>query len=111
MQNTGLHNGFVTLNKEKMSKSTGNIVTINKIKENTNGQVSKTFPFKFSHYKQPLDWNMKLVEESQKILNKWYTMYDEELEDEVLESLITQKEKEDVLSPLIRRFKYTRVYF
>jgi cysteinyl-tRNA synthetase len=98
--NYWMHNGFVTLDKEKMSKSKGKIVTINKIKESTNGQVVR-LSLLSSHYKQPLDWNMKLVEESKKILNKWYTMFDEELEDEVLESLITQKEKEDVLSPLM----------
>ena len=98
--NYWIHNGFVTLNKEKMSKSTGNIVTINKIKESVNGQVVR-LSLLSSHYKQQLDWNDKLLEESQKTLNKWYTMFDEELEDEVLESLITKKEKEDVLTPLL----------
>ena len=97
--NYWIHNGFVTLNKEKMSKSIGNIVTINEIKENINGQVARLALLN-SHYKQPLDWNNKLLDESQKTLNKWYSLYDDELEDEVLESLITKKEKEDVLEPL-----------
>ena len=37
--NFWLHNGYVTFNKEKMSKSLGNIVTIKNMRESINGQV------------------------------------------------------------------------
>ena len=46
-----------------MSKSIGNIVTINKLRENVNGQVVR-LALLSSHYKQPLDWNEKLITES-----------------------------------------------
>ena len=89
--NYWLHNGFVTFDKEKMSKSLGNIVTINKLRENINGQVVR-LALLSSHYKQPLDWNEKLINESHNTLDKWYGQYDkvesEELQDDVLKPLM-----------------------
>jgi len=74
-----------------MSKSLGNIVTINKLKENINGQVVR-LALLSSHYKQPLDWNEKLIKESQNTLDKWYSQFEktdsEELSDNVLNSLL-----------------------
>jgi len=88
--NYWLHNGFVTFDKEKMSKSIGNIVTINKLRENVNGEVIR-LALLSSHYKQPLDWNEKLIKESKNTLNKWY---------EEFEKINPEKLKEDVLKPL-----------
>jgi cysteinyl-tRNA synthetase len=89
--NYWLHNGFVTFDKEKMSKSIGNIVTINKLRENVNGQVVR-LALLTSHYKQPLDWNEKLIIESKNTLDRWYNQWEqtssEEIEDEVLEPLL-----------------------
>jgi len=89
--NYWLHNGFVTFDKEKMSKSIGNIVTTNKLRENINGQVVR-LALLSSHYKQPLDWNAKLIIESQNILDKWYGQFEktdsEELHDDVLNPLL-----------------------
>ena len=89
--NYWLHNGFVTFDKEKMSKSLGNIVTINKLRENINGQVVR-LALLSSHYKQPLDWSEKLINESQNTLDKWYGQYEkvesEELKDDVLKPLM-----------------------
>jgi len=88
--NYWLHNGFVTFDKEKMSKSIGNIVTINKLRENVNGEVVR-FALLSSHYKQPLDWNEKIIKESQNTLDKWYSQFEE---------IKSEKLKEDVLKPL-----------
>ena len=77
--NFWMHNGFVTFNKEKMSKSLGNIVTISKLKEKVNGQVVR-HALLSAHYKQPLDWNEKLIQASQNTLNKWYDLYDEKID-------------------------------
>jgi len=89
--NYWLHNGFVTFDKEKMSKSIGNIVTINKLRENVNGQVVR-LALLSSHYKQPLDWNEKLIIESKNTLDRWYNQWEQtsskEIEDEVLEPLL-----------------------
>ena len=101
--NYWLHNGFVTFDKEKMSKSIGNIVTINKLRENTNGQVVR-LALLSSHYKQPLDWNEKLINESQKTLDKWYHQFEkidsEELQDDVLSSLLEDLNTPEYISKL-----------
>jgi len=95
--NYWLHNGFVTFDREKMSKSIGNIVTINKLKKNVNGQVVR-LALLSSHYKQPLDWNEKLIRESQNTLDKWYSQFEkidiEELKDDVIRPL-----QEDLNTP------------
>jgi len=95
--NYWLHNGFVTFNKEKMSKSIGNIVTINKLRKNINGQVVR-LALLSAHYKQPLDWNEKLIKESQNTLDKWYSQFEkinsEELNDDMLKPL-----QEDLNTP------------
>ena len=70
-----------------MSKSIGNIVTINKLRQNINGQVVR-LALLSSHYKQPLDWNEKLIEESKNTLEKWYTLYEDNDSDELSEDLL-----------------------
>ncbi len=72
--NYWVHNGFITISNEKMAKSQGNILKIKDFKKNINGQVLRLALIS-SHYKQPLDWNDKLLDECQKILNKWYECY------------------------------------
>ncbi len=72
--NYWVHNGFITISNEKMAKSQGNILRIKDFKKNINGQVLRLALIS-THYKQPLDWNDKLLEECQKTLNKWYDCY------------------------------------
>ena len=72
--NYWVHNGFITISSEKMSKSQGNVLTIDDLKNKVNGQVVRLALIS-AHYKQPLDWNEKLLSESQKTINKWYESY------------------------------------
>ncbi len=72
--NLWVHNGFVTFNKEKMSKSIGNIFTIEEAGNKYSGQVVR-LALLSAHYKQPLDWNENLLLEQSKIIDKWYLMY------------------------------------
>ena len=72
--NYWVHNGFITISNEKMSKSLGNILKISDFKKKVNGQVLRLALIS-SHYKQPLDWNDKLLSECEKTLNKWYESY------------------------------------
>jgi cysteinyl-tRNA synthetase len=76
LANYWVHNGFLTMKKEKMSKSVGNIQTITEVLENYNGQVIR-LALLSAHYKQPLDWNNNLLEQSKTNLEKWYELYDE----------------------------------
>ena len=101
--NYWLHNGFVTFDKEKMSKSMGNIVAINKLRENINGQVVR-LALLSSHYKQPLDWNEKLIKESQNTLDKWYSQFEKtdsvEFQEDVLHSLLEDLNTPEYISKL-----------
>ena len=86
-----------------MSKSIGNIIAIHKLRENINGQVVR-LALLSSHYKQPLDWNEKLIKESQSILDRWYSLFDktesEELQDEVLHPLLEDLNTPEYISKL-----------
>ena len=77
LANYWVHNGFLTMNKEKMSKSLGNIETISEVLGKYNGQVIR-LALLSAHYKQPLDWNDNLLEQSKATLEKWYELYDED---------------------------------
>jgi len=72
--NYWVHNGFITMANEKMAKSQGNILKISDFKNKVNGQVLR-LALMSAHYKQPLDWNDKLIEECQNTINKWYEGY------------------------------------
>ena len=86
--NYWVHNGFVTINKEKMSKSLGNIVSISDAVDKYSGQVVR-LALLSAHYSQPLDWNEKLLEEQKSIIEKWYQMYDETNEEISLDIIET----------------------
>ena len=72
--NYWVHNGFITISNEKMSKSQGNILKISDLKNNVNGQVLR-LALLSAHYKQPLDWNEKLLSDCEKTINKWYESF------------------------------------
>ena len=69
-----VHNAFITMSNEKMSKSQGNILKIKDFKNKTNGQVLR-LALMSAHYKQPLDWNDKLLEDCKNTIEKWYDLY------------------------------------
>ena len=88
--NYWIHNGFVTINKEKMSKSLGNIVTITDAVNKYSGQVVR-LALLSAHYSQPLDWNDKLLESQRATVDKWYNLYDgsdDEILTDVAESIL-----------------------
>ena len=78
LANYWVHNGFLTMKKEKMSKSVGNIETITNVLKRYSGQVIR-LALLSAHYKQPLDWSESLLEQSKATLDKWYKLYDEKL--------------------------------
>tara|TARA_B100000035_G_scaffold148767_1_gene126837 strand:+ start:370 stop:1755 length:1386 start_codon:yes stop_codon:yes gene_type:complete len=69
------HNGFVTVDGEKMSKSLGNITLINDLLSKYSGSVIR-LSLLSSHYRQPLDWSTKILEQSKKTLKKFENFFD-----------------------------------
>ncbi len=88
--NYWVHNGFVTINNEKMSKSLGNIISITSAVNKYSGQVVR-LALLSAHYSQPLDWNDELLKNQKNVLDKWYNLY-EDIKDEnnieLLETLL-----------------------
>ena len=71
-----MHNGFVTINGEKMAKSMGNIILVKDLAENYHGEVIR-LALLSSHYRQGLDWNEKVIHQAKKLINKLYQIKDE----------------------------------
>ena len=82
--NYWVHNGFVTINKEKMSKSLGNIITISDAVKKYSGQVVR-LALLSAHYSQPLDWNDELLENQKNTIDKWYKLYHEQKNQEIMD--------------------------
>ena len=73
--NFWMHNGFLSIEGEKMSKSLGNFITINDLKNSYQGEVIR-FNMMLTHYRQPLNWTEKSLQDSKKTLDKWYKILD-----------------------------------
>ena len=87
--NYWLHNAFITMSNEKMAKSQGNILKIKDFRGKVSGQVLRLALIS-AHYKQPLDWNDKLLDDCQNTIDKWYNVYlpsNQDLEDEIIQPL------------------------
>ncbi|MBW0145513.1 cysteine--tRNA ligase [Sphingomicrobium sp. B8] len=71
LANYWLHNGFVDLGTERMGKSVGNAITPEKLLEHHDGETLR-FALLSGHYRQPLPWTEKLVEQSKATLDGLY---------------------------------------
>jgi cysteinyl-tRNA synthetase len=67
-----IHNGFVNINKEKMSKSLGNILTIKEIVKNWHPEVIRLFLLS-QHYRSPVDFSEDSLSEAKSGLDRFYT--------------------------------------
>jgi cysteinyl-tRNA synthetase len=87
--NYWIHNAFITMSNEKMAKSQGNILKIKDFRNKISGQVLRLALIS-AHYKQPLDWSDKLLNDCQNTINKWYNVYipsKSDLNEEILKPL------------------------
>jgi cysteinyl-tRNA synthetase len=67
-----MHNGFVNVHSEKMSKSLGNIVLVHELLEQGSGEAIR-LALLGAHYRQPLDWSDAVLRDSQRKLDRLYT--------------------------------------
>ena len=93
--NYWMHNGFVTIDGEKMSKSLGNIILVKDLANEYHGEVIR-LALMSSHYRQGLDWNEKIIHQSKKLLDKLYKI----LLDLKLEDLV-EIQNDDWIDPLM----------
>ena len=66
-----MHNGFLTVDAEKMSKSVGNVLLLHDLVQAMPGEVVR-WALLSAHYRQPLDWNQGLLDQSRKNLDRLY---------------------------------------
>ena len=71
-----VHNGFVTVEGEKMSKSLGNFLLVHDLIDQYPGEVLR-LALLSAHYRQPLDWSEQCLYQCQKLLDKAYAKLDE----------------------------------
>ena len=70
MANYWMHNGFLQVEGQKMSKSLGNFVTIAEVLKDWGGEIAR-FNMLRTHYRQPIDWTSASMDESADILRAW----------------------------------------
>jgi cysteinyl-tRNA synthetase len=66
-----MHNGFLEVEGAKMSKSLGNFVTIRELLNDWPGEALRLNMLK-THYRSPIDWTLKGLEESKRVIDSWY---------------------------------------
>ncbi len=71
-----LHNGFVNINKEKMSKSLGNILPLRDLLQTYEGEVVRLFLLS-THYRSPLDFSFAGLAEARSNLDRFYATLQE----------------------------------
>ena len=75
MANYWMHNGFLQIEGKKMSKSDGNFVTIADVLKDWPGEVAR-FNMLVTHYRQPIDWTFRSLQEARRSLLKFKRWYD-----------------------------------
>ena len=77
-----VHNGFLTVNGEKMSKSLGNFITVKDLLDRfeAQGKLHKAgeiirYVLLSASYSEPLNWTDKLLDDAEKVLDGWYRQF------------------------------------
>ena len=96
--NFWIHNAFITMSNEKMAKSQGNILRIKDYRNKMSGQIIR-LALMSAHYKQPLDWNDKLINDCQNTLDKWYRIYSSDIKSVQLTEEVLKPLHEDLNTP------------
>ena len=73
MAKVWMHNGFLQVEGQKMSKSLGNFVTIRDLLADWPGEALRLNMLR-THYRQPIDWTLRGLEESTKVLDRWHAV-------------------------------------
>ena len=96
--NFWVHNAFITMSNEKMAKSQGNILKIKDFRNKISGQIIR-LALMSAHYRQPLDWNDKLLSDCENTLDKWYKLYPSNVKSVKVSDEILKPLHEDLNTP------------
>jgi cysteinyl-tRNA synthetase len=67
-----VHNGFVDMGAEKMSKSLGNVIGVHDLLEAGHRGETLRLALLSAHYRQPLPWTESLIAQTKAVLDRWY---------------------------------------
>jgi cysteinyl-tRNA synthetase len=98
MAHLWMHNGFLQVEGRKMAKSEGNFITIRELLNDWPGEVLR-FNMLRSHYRQPMDWTIRGLEESLGILTNFYALAPAEKVKPLLEAEIEDALRDDLNTP------------
>jgi cysteinyl-tRNA synthetase len=75
MANTWMHNGFLQVEGEKMSKSEGNFITIRELFDGWRGKQWHRPEIRLlmlsTQYRQPIDWTLQSLDEARRVISQW----------------------------------------
>lgn len=72
-----IHNGFLTVNGEKMSKSLNNFITVNDLLTKGVKGIAIRYLLMQTHYRKPIDFSQKSLDDANKALEKFYNVFEE----------------------------------
>ena len=94
-----MHNGYLNMEGEKMSKSLGNIITVKDLLDRYDGEVIR-LALLSTHYRKPINFSENLLDQSKNILNKLYkNLNNQGNEDEISED-VSKALLDDLNTPL-----------
>ena len=93
-----IHNGFVNMNKEKMSKSLGNILTLKEIFKDWGPEVIRLFLLSH-HYRSPVDFSFDTLSEAKSGLDRFYETL-KAVREEAIHPVVSDQKKAN--SPMIK---------
>jgi cysteinyl-tRNA synthetase len=98
MAKVWMHNGYLQVEGQKMSKSLGNFLTIHELLEKWPGEVLR-LQMLMTHYRQPLDWTDQRCREAQVMLDRWYALAGDATSDEAPPSSVVAPLLDDLNTP------------
>ena len=100
MANVWMHNGFLQVEGDMMSKSLGNFITINELLADWPGEVLR-YNMLRTHYRQPIDWTIKGMEESARTLAGFFGGQDLSQHDAVFAEPVLAALSDDLNTPAV----------
>jgi cysteinyl-tRNA synthetase len=95
-----MHNGFITIDKEKMSKSLGNFFTIKEVLERYDPEVVRFFILS-THYRSPIEFSDEQLKEAEVSIDRYYTTLTR------IADFTSKNESGEKTSPLEKAFENT----
>ena len=99
MANLWMHNGYITVNGEKMSKSLGNFITLRQTLNEFSGEAIR-YALISGHYRSPIDFNKDIILQAENALNKFYRAVEKSAKTNKIDNVFEEALNKDLNTPL-----------